>query len=73
MVDAAAKAQFYNCDNPETVLEEIAGGELADQFFVGVEEVERWQVTAFYPADLAKNPVLQFVLVVIDNKEVQVD
>jgi len=57
----------------EVRLKEFAGGELANEFFVGVEEVEGGKFRAFDPSDFAKNAVLQLVLVALDQVEVQVD
>ena len=51
----------------------MPGGELADEFFVGVEEVERGQVAAVDPAHVAEDAVLQFLLVAIHNVKMQVD
>ena len=54
-------------------LEQLSCSKLAHELFVGVQEIQSWKVTAFYPSNFAKNPVLQFILVAIDNVEVQVD
>ena len=65
MLDAALKrrstinATGYN--NAEATLEEFARGELRDELFVGIEEVERREVWALDPTHVAKYSVLQLI------------
>jgi len=54
-------------------LEEFAGGETADEFLVGIEEVEGGEAGALDPPYVAKDAVLQFILEAVNGVEMQVD
>ncbi len=57
----------------EQSLEQFSGGEVADEFLVGGEEVEFWEGVDLGPAEIVEDAVGEFSVEAVDGEELEVD